>query len=350
MSVLNSISTSSIDLLTAAIDRLRSLSQIDHQAHWHCHWGDLPLTEALSPEQWQTWTIAPVNARNHVAWNKGAVVWLGQRLTIPTRAGGYSISGLVVRLAVMWWAKQAEIFINGERVQEGDIFDCSTRLLLSSQAQPGAMFEVALRLVAPGHDEGALVHAYTVYEQPQTAACPEPGFVADELAVLQGYLTEFAPDRLLELTTAIASLAWAEVGDRTAFDQSLMAMRQQLAPLGNWVKQRQIKLLGHAHLDLAWLWTVDDTWEAAERTFASVLDLQQAFPELIFCHSTPALYAWIERHRPALFAQMQAAIATGRWEVVAGLWIEPELNLVSGESLVRQVLYGQRYVQEKFWT
>ena len=65
--------------------------------------------------------------------------------------------------------------------------------------------------------------------------------------------------------------------------------------------------LGHAHLDLAWLWPVADTWQAAERTFRSTLALMRRWPELRFAHSTPALYAWMEQHRPALFAEIQAA-------------------------------------------
>ncbi|MGL5059783.1 MAG: glycoside hydrolase family 38 C-terminal domain-containing protein [Microcoleus sp.] len=110
----------------------------------------------------------------------------------------------------------------------------------------------------------------------------------------------------------------------------------------------KISLLGHAHLDLAWLWPVPETWEAAQRTFESVLQLQSEFPELIFCHSTPALYAWIEEHRPDLFTAIKQQVAAGRWEVVGGMWVEPDLNLISGESMVRQVVCGQRYTQEKF--
>ncbi|MBF2025576.1 MAG: alpha-mannosidase, partial [Oscillatoriales cyanobacterium C42_A2020_001] len=125
-------------------------------------------------------------------------------------------------------------------------------------------------------------------------------------------------------------------------------LRQTLLPLAEPLKQRQITLLGHAHLDMAWLWTVAETWKAAERTFQSVLNLQKDFPELTFAHTTPALYEWMEQNRPDLFAQIQEQVKAGKWEVVAGFWIEPELNLISGESIARQVLYGQRYIQEKF--
>lgn len=91
-----------------------------------------------------------------------------------------------------------------------------------------------------------------------------------------------------------------------------------------------------------------ETWDAAQRTFESVLALQQNFPELTFTHSSPALLAWVEEHRPDLFTQIQQQVQAGRWAIDAGLWVEPDLNLPGGEALVRQILYGQRYCVEKF--
>jgi len=106
-------------------------------------------------------------------------------------------------------------------------------------------------------------------------------------------------------------------------------------------------LLGHAHLDLAWLWPISETWDVAQRTFESFSAPARVsrFDILPFY---PHFYAWIEEHRPDLFAVIQQQVAAGRWEVVGGLWVEPELNLINGESIVRQLLYGQRYVLEKF--
>ncbi|NJL38359.1 MAG: alpha-mannosidase, partial [Leptolyngbyaceae cyanobacterium SM1_4_3] len=333
--------------------RLRQLTQLDVQTNWHHCFEDLSIAQATQPERWKEWAIAALNSRHHVAWTKRRVLWLGQTLTIPQALEGYFLEGLVLRLALVWWAAEAQVFVNGKLVQEGDIFDASTRILLSPSARSGEQIHLALRLVSPGHDDGALVKSLCVYENSPDSLIPEPGFVADELAVLQRYLTSFAPEKLNSVATAVAQLDWAvlqsqSTTSRLAFDQSLQALRQQLQPLGDWLNQRQIQLVGHAHLDLAWLWTVSETWEAAERTFKSVLLLQQDFPELTFCHSSPALFAWIEQHRPELFAAIQVKVAAGTWEIAAGLWVEPELNLVSGESIVRQVLYGQHYVQEKF--
>ncbi|MBV8883525.1 MAG: alpha-mannosidase, partial [Chroococcidiopsidaceae cyanobacterium CP_BM_RX_35] len=203
----------------------------------------------------------------------------------------------------------------------------------------------ALRLVSPGHDDGALVRAICVYEADYNQL--DLGFVANELAVLQRYL-DLEPEKCSLLATAMAAIDWSALPDRQKFEQSLFQVRSSLQNLNHGLKQHRIQLLGHAHLDLAWLWPLSETWEAAQRTFESVLQLQQEFPQLIFCHSTPALYAWIEANRPDLFAAIQQQVVAGRWEVVGGFWVEPELNLVNGESIVRQVLYGQRYVLEKF--
>jgi len=334
--------------INQTIARLRALSQVDVQSGWRYWDGELPLESAVKSQQWQNWAIAPLNAKGHLAWEQGRRVrWLGQEIGVPVDLQGYSLAGMTLRLALTWWAEAAEIFVNGRLVQAGDLFDCATRLCLSSSVQAGDRFTVALRLVSPGHDDGALVRSRCVYEAPPEAF-PEPGFVADELAVVQIYLQAFSPQQIEAVQQAVDQIDWSVIRDRVAFDRRLQRVRSSLLPLSDGLKQRQIRLLGHAHLDLAWLWTVSDTWEAAERTFASVLSLQADFPELIFCHSTPALYDWLERHRPTLFARIQQQVQAGRWEPVGGLWVEPELNLISGESLVRQVLYGQRYCQSRF--
>ncbi|WP_448573478.1 alpha-mannosidase [Trichothermofontia sp.] len=358
-------------LIPQTIAQLAQCSRCTCQTHWHYQVtppGSMaPLAAPGIPDGWESWPIASLNDKGHLAWPKGQQeCWFVQKILIPNHLNRYPIAGLTLRLALHWWAAVAEVWVDGELRQVGDLFDCKTRVLLSEAIAPGMTFLVAIRLVSPGHDPGALVASAFVVENldPDT---PEPGFVADELAVITQYLETFIPALLPTFTTyltpiaeklsVLANQAVAEqaVADRADFDLTLARLRQQLQTwaiqpeqtLSTWLKQRQISLLGHAHLDLAWLWPIAETWEAAERTFTSVLNLQADFPELIFGHSSPALYAWLETHRPELFSQIQSQVKTGRWEIVAGLWVEPDFNLIQGESLVRQVLYGQRYIQEK---
>jgi alpha-mannosidase len=331
--------------INQAILRLRALTQVNVQPHWRCCPQDLPATVATHPERWNDWSIAELNPKEYIVWSAGLqVMWLGQLFVIPQTLQGYPLAGLALRLALTWWAEDAQIFVNGQLVQEGDLFDSSARVLLSEAAVPGEKISVALRLVSPGHDIGALMRSRCLYESTDAI---DPGFVADELAVLQKYLDAFEPEKIDRLAATLAEIDWGVVSQKEEFAQSLSTLRQNLqSKIPN--PQSKIHLLSHAHLDLAWLWPVSETWEVAQRTFESVLKLQQEFPGLTFCHSTPALYAWIEQHRPDLFAAIKQQIAAGRWEVVGGMWVEPELNLINGESIVRQVLYAQRYVQEKF--
>ncbi|MCL6751418.1 alpha-mannosidase [Nostoc sp. CCCryo 231-06] len=350
------VSQSQTKFISQAIEQLRSFCQVNLQSTWLYQESDLIITDVVAADL-SHWQPVQLNAKEHIAWTGGKkVLWLVQRLVVPQDLLGYSLAGLSLRLALVWWADSAEIYVNGELVLEGDLFDCSPRVLLSRGVTPGEEFIVALRLVSPGHCDGALVRSLLVYES-TVDNNPDPGFVADELAVVQLFLEKFAPEKLDVLAAMVGEVTnrrGAEDTEKEELVRSFLSLRQNLiqsdilAPLLKGDLKSKIFLLGHAHLDLAWLWPVSETWNAAQNTFESVLKLQADFPELIFCHSTPALYAWIEEHRPDLFQAIQAQVAAGRWEVVGGMWVEPELNLIAGESIVRQLLYGQRYIQEKF--
>ncbi len=327
-----------------AIASLRQLVRLDIQHHWSC------LAERV---QNNFDTVNLENARSVLPNEKGYLifpqgrqtVWLNQKITIPPTLQGYPLSGLSLRLVLTWWAEDAQIFVNGELKQQGDLFDSSARVLLTDNTIIDNEIKIAIRLLTPQHDIGALMRSHLIYER---ANGIDPGLVADELAVLLKYTLEFEPDNLGKIATEIDKLNWNNITNADRFDRDLAALRQRLLPLAKNIKQRHFNLLGHAHLDMAWLWTTAETYEVAQRTFSSVLDLQQNYPHLTFGHTTPALYEWLEHHRPELFAAIGDAVKQGKWEVLGGMWVEPELNLVSGESLVRQLLYGQKYFKDKF--
>ncbi len=345
---MNQLASSPSEQILAAIARLRCLSQVSIQPGWQYWDQDLPISEATYPDTWADWAISEVNAKDHHPWKIGQTVrWFGRIVQVPADLNGYSLDGMCLRLALLWWATEAQVYVDGELVQSGDLFDCAPRLLLSDRVKAGDAFAIALRLVSPSHEDGALMKSVCHYETFNSDQFPEPAFVANELAVLHSFLKQFQPEKLDVLSDAIAQIDWASLTSSSSIPL-LQTLRHNLLPLAEPIKQRHITLVGHAHLDMAWLWTVAETWEAAERTFRSVLNLQQEFPELTFAHTTPALYEWMEQNRPDLFAQIQAQVKAGTWEIVAGFWIEPELNLISGESIARQILYGQRYIQEKF--
>ncbi|MDQ3396870.1 MAG: alpha-mannosidase [Deinococcota bacterium] len=106
--------------------------------------------------------------------------------------------------------------------------------------------------------------------------------------------------------------------------------------------------VGHSHIDLAWQWRLSHSREKAARTFSTVLHLMRQYPDYHFMHSSPQLYKFLSEDYPELFARVGEKIASGAWEVTGGMWVEPDINLPSGESLIRQLLYGKRYMRETF--
>ncbi|MBA2276748.1 MAG: alpha-mannosidase, partial [Chloroflexia bacterium] len=103
-----------------------------------------------------------------------------------------------------------------------------------------------------------------------------------------------------------------------------------------------------AHIDLAWLWPLAETRRTIRRTVSSVLRLMDQYPDFTFNQSSAQVYAWLEEDDPTLFERVRARIAEGRWEAVGGSWTEPDCQVTGGEAFVRQLFYGQRYVQERF--
>lgn len=129
---------------------------------------------------------------------------------------------------------------------------------------------------------------------------------------------------------------------REQFSKELSQIRTRLPAEGG------VWLTGHAHIDLAWLWPLDETRRKARRTFHTIIGLMDRYPELYFNQSSAQLYSWIEQEDPALFERIQAHVRAGRWELVGGMWVEPDGNLPTGESWVRQLLFGQRYFESRF--
>ena len=105
---------------------------------------------------------------------------------------------------------------------------------------------------------------------------------------------------------------------------------------------------GHAHIDLAWLWPLRETRRKGARTFSTALELMKRYPEYLFGSSSPQLYMWVKEDYPQLYEKVKKCYESGRWELLGAMWVEPDLNLISGESVVRQLLYGNEYWEKEF--
>ncbi len=107
-----------------------------------------------------------------------------------------------------------------------------------------------------------------------------------------------------------------------------------------------LHMIGHAHIDPVWLWQWPEGCQEALATFRSALDRMREDDEFTFMASTAALYDWVRLVDPEMFAELRERVAEGRWEVVGGWWVEPDCNIPTGESFVRQALVGQRWFHQ----
>lgn len=106
--------------------------------------------------------------------------------------------------------------------------------------------------------------------------------------------------------------------------------------------------IGHTHIDVGWLWTVEQTREKVLRSFSTVLKLMKHYPQYIFMASQPQLYQFVKEEAPELYEEIRERVKEGRWEAEGSTWVEPDCNLISGESMVRQILYGKQFFREEF--
>lgn len=157
--------------------------------------------------------------------------------------------------------------------------------------------------------------------------------------------------RLNDLLQSLASrvdldaLAAGSVGK---FNASLEALRSELKPVGAFAKNFTLYFDANAHIDAAWLWRDKETIEVCKNTFSSVLNMMDARPDFTYTQSAAAYYDWMERLYPDVFTKMQQRVKEGRWEVVGGMWVEPDCNLPGGESWMHHLLYSTRYFNKKF--
>lgn len=110
----------------------------------------------------------------------------------------------------------------------------------------------------------------------------------------------------------------------------------------------EISLVGQSHIDIAWLWPLKETVRKCGRTFSTILRLMEEFPDFKYTQSEPQAYEYTKEFYPEVYEGIKKMVKEGRWEVVGGMWLEPDCNIPSGESFVRQLLYGKRFFLEEF--
>ncbi len=313
---------------------------------WRAHADNLPHPEdpGLNDSDWkeiklrERWPARP-------AWFRSAIV-------IPRSMGGYDIQGKRVRLALRLGFRgegRVRVFLNGS-MAEMTPQNIQQPIILTESARPGGRFVVAA-YAPPGEGPSGIFEARLEVDYPPETS--NPLTMLQEILAVQAASDGFPQgqaERRSQLAAAVKAIDFSALdrGDQQAFDQSLAEADEKMQPLAEWMKQFTIRAVGNAHIDLAWLWPWTETVEVVRDTFGTVIELMDEYPQFFYAQSSAQDFLWLENKYPELFKAIQKRVKDGRWEMVGGMWCEPDLNMPCGESLVRQLLIGKRYFQQKF--
>ncbi|MFA6449170.1 MAG: glycoside hydrolase family 38 C-terminal domain-containing protein, partial [bacterium] len=154
-----------------------------------------------------------------------------------------------------------------------------------------------------------------------------------------------------ELNKAVALIDFS-APDRATFKAGLMKaaarVRKNVYESGKYRDEGRLNMVGHSHIDLVYLWSYKEFLRKIGRTHSTALNIMREFPDYLFCQSQMKLYEDLKLLYPDIYKQIKKRVSENRWEVIGGMYIEPDCNLVSGESLVRQLLVGKRFMQSEF--
>ena len=336
------------------VDRLDGLTR-QSEPEWRFH-ADIPHPEdpAISDADWGAFTVR--NTPNGEADNPEH--WTGARvfrrwIEIPDKVNGYATQGSRVELSLRFTSPDKliiTVFSNGSVLYRGDD-DNILPVLLSENAQPGQKFLVAVRVVAEDTTNANFAQSEITIEPPKSR--PSPALLRLQLLAARPVIAAYEygkaeRERQLEASAGAIDFALLDKNDQAGFDASLKTAQTKLEVLKPWMQQFTIRLVGNSHIDMAWLWPWTETVEVVRNTFQSVLDLMREYPDFKFTMSSARTYEWMQEKYPDLFSQIKQRVKEGRWEIIGGMWVEPDLNMPDGESLVRQILVGKRYFQKNF--
>lgn len=325
------------------ITRLTLLGELP-DGQWKMHAGDVAHGEAVDLDE-SDWK--PI-AHNSKAPNEA--VWFRQTYTVPATLNGYDLTG-----ARIWFQFNAYangpmpeiLYFNGRRVALGDDLE---PVVLFDKATPGDKVTVAVKLL---HTVDEKNFQNATLEINYADGRPNPEDLREEFLVGALLVPSLAPGdtaKMQTLNDAITTvdLTALEQKDQAKFDASLKAAHAKLEALLPLMQTASLHLTGNSHIDAAWLWPWTETVDVVKRTFGTALQLMYEYPQYTYTQSAAAYNEWMAEKYPDMNAEIKKRIQEGRWEVVGGMWVEPDLNMPDGESLVRQLLVGKRWFKQAY--
>lgn len=278
--------------------------------------------------------------------------WFCTVLKIPEKLAGKKVVFEVKTGREGQWDAtnpQMLIFVNGKLCQAADVNH--RELVLCDKACIGDTYEIRL-LVYSGTVPGDLIiHTYLKLVDEKVKK-----IYYDMCVPLEGARLIANTD---EENCRKISMVLEKAGDaldfRTPYSSKFYASLEKAEDILKkefYTAEREdvpvVSAVGHTHIDIAWLWTVEQTREKALRSFSTVLALMKEYPDYKFMSSQPILYQFVKEQDPELYEEIKKRIQEGRWEADGAMWLEADCNLTGGESLVRQILKGHQFFMEEF--
>ncbi len=247
---------------------------------------------------------------------------------------------------------EAQLYINGYALQGIDVWHAET--WLPEDMISGGGFHLALHAWSGMYrnpPQRRFAEASLIYVDEATESF---FYLADTLlkAAKQFEVNDYRHTQLLNLLSdSFHQINFFEPKTEAFYQsvaQSLQFLSAGLADLPKGEMKPSVNAIGHSHIDMMWMWQSKHTREKAHRTFSTMLHLMRQYPEFQFIHSSPQLYKFVMEDDPLLYECIKERINAGQWEITGGMWVESDTNLPNGESLVRQILFGKRFIQKEF--
>ncbi|HLJ79525.1 MAG TPA: alpha-mannosidase, partial [Acidobacteriaceae bacterium] len=325
------------------IERLGNLSHLPPGV-WHYHTGDVAHGEDPSLND-SDWPVAKPNSTYPTE-----TLWFREWVQVPKTLNGYDLTGARIWFRFRAWVNgplPQIIYFNGRRVAMGDDLE---PIVLFDQARPGDRVLVAVKLlgtVDEKHFGGSPMEITFAANRPSPEDMREE-FLSAAMLVPSLSTNESADQAALEKAIGQVDMKALDSADQQAFDDSLRAAQETLESLKPMMQKATLHLTGNSHIDAAWLWPWTETVDTVKNTWGTALQLMNEYPTYTFTQSAAAYNNWMARDYPQINDQMKKRIEQGRWEVVGGMWVEPDLNMPDGESTARSLLLGKRWYQQHY--
>lgn len=332
--------------LTEVIQELQNFGKLNHLKY---HIGEVEedgiAAASYDDSDWKEYSADMAFDRHQ------GMTWLRGYYEVPAYCRDIPLAGSVLRIAAgvqigAHYSAPITMYADGKLLLTEPVWmDCKIpEIILSDCVKPGQVHTIAVYM-----DCGE-----RCYWQPSVPVFLISDVIENCYMELESIREELQYMESFARAEAILPQAYRILEDALAQEQILPMMeaikscRALFEPLRKEVKQNQVYLISHAHIDMNWFWDMEETKKVIDRDFTTMTKLMEENEDFVFSQSQCVTYAIEEEQNPEVFRKMQYFVEKGQWDITATTWVENDMNMVSSESLERQILYSKQYIKEKF--